>query len=103
MRLVNLTCSPVRLVSNGVVNTIPVSGRADVEIDTKISILCSGVRIVEKKFGAVTGLPKFDINNMYIVKEDVALASKRNDLLVVDEPIFGENHEIIGFKSLKRL
>ena len=98
---INLTPHTINLCGREIEST----GLARCDSVTQVLGEIDGVKINQKSFGAVTGLPAPKEDTVYIVSAIVAqaIAGERDDVFVVDETVRDENGRITGCNALAKI
>lgn len=80
----------------------PSEGIARCEEHTDLIGKISGIPIVKKSYGAITGLPEPEQDTIYIVSMIVAKAANRPDVFFPADLVRNGNGNIIGCDALSR-
>lgn len=101
VKMINLT--PHEIVLCGII--LPSEGLARCQSFVEKIAEIDGISVNRRWFGEVTGLPEPQEGTIFIVSAIVAqaVAGKRDDVFVTDDPIRNENNQIIGCKALAKI
>lgn len=101
IKIVNLTPHTITLCGR----EIPSAGVARCQTSVEQVGEIDGIRINRRTFGEVEGLPEPAPGVVYIVSALVAqaVASTRNDCLIVDETVRNEAGQIVGCNALGKI
>lgn len=101
VNFVNLTPHTINLCGKEIVS----SGLARCQTLEREIVVIDGIRVNQRTFGEVYGLPEPQPDTIYIVSAIVAQAlnGSRDDVFIVDETIRDENGKICGCNALARV